>query len=101
MVIMPNNVCKIIYYDSKRANPCVFTNYNHKGCSSFESCTYSGKSNSLGDLDLNDGYVEIYTCSRDNWKISIIVISIIAFLILSMITTNYFITKKQMRIKSI
>lgn len=100
VMIMPKNVCKLLYYKSKRAEPIVVNNYKHKGCSTFESCTYSGTTNKLHDLQLAEGFVAIYTCTRDSWKTGAGILTIVLALVLIMFLVSYFINKQGMRIKA-
>lgn len=104
VITMPKNVCKVLYYSSKRAKPCLITNYKHKGCDAFESCTYSGTSKVLGTganaVRLGDGFIEIYTCTRDSWKTGAGILSIVLVLVLIMFGVSYFVNKQASRVKA-
>lgn len=105
VITMPKNVCKILYYSSKRAKPCLITNYKHKGCDAFESCTYSGTSNVLGSginsVQLGEGFIEIYTCTRDSWKTGAGILTIVLVLVLIMFGVSHFLNKQASRIKAV
>ena len=90
----------MLYYYDKRAKPCLITYYKHKGCGAFESCTYSGMSNKLGSTDLGDGFITIYTCTRNSLKVGVCVLSIVLVLVLIMFGVSYFINKQGMRVKA-
>lgn len=100
MVTMPKNVCKILYYKNKSSDPCLFTNYKHKGCGTFETCTYSGKSTKLGDINLNEGFITIYTCTRNSWKCGAGILTIVLVLFLIMFLITYFVNKQASRVKA-
>lgn len=102
VITMPKNVCKILYYSNKRAKACPIINYNHTGCGLFGSCTYSGKSKVLGkgtnSIQLEDGFIKIYTCTRNTWKTGAGILFIVLILFIIMFSISYFINKKESRV---